>query len=66
MPIWLRKFTVSQIVEFRKKEQKEYEKISKGDNSTSTNIGEPIPPHMKKIFKDAGRKPSYSTQKAKK
>ena len=52
MPIWLRKFIISQIVEFRKKEQKEYEKISRGDNSTSTNIGEPIPPHMKKILKD--------------
>jgi hypothetical protein len=66
MPIWLRKFTINQIIDFRKKEKKEYEKASKGKSSTSTNIGDPIPDHMKEVFKQAERKASYSTQKAKK
>lgn len=66
MPIWLRKFTVNQIIEFRKKEKEAYEKASKGDNSQSTKMGDPVPPHIKQAFKKAGRKPSYSTQRAKK
>jgi hypothetical protein len=66
MPIWLRKFTVNQIIEFRKKEKEVYEKASKGDNSQSAKVGDKIPPHIKQAFKKAGQKSSYSTQKAKK
>jgi hypothetical protein len=66
MPIWLRKFTISQIIDWKEKEKEAYEKASKGDNSQSTKMGDSVPPHIKQAFKKAGRKPSYSTQKAKK
>ena len=66
MPIWLRKFTVNQIIEFRKKEKEDYEKASKGINSQSAKVGDNIPPHIKQAFKNPGRKPTYSTQKSKK
>lgn len=68
MPIWLRNFTINQIISFRKKEKTEYDKISKGDSSqtTSAKMGDPIPDHMKAAFKEAGKKASYISRRAKK
>ena len=66
MPIWLRQFTVSKIVEFRQEEKKAMDKAQKGDNTTSANMGDPLPEHMKKAFQDQAKKTSYATQKSKK
>ena len=66
MPIWLRRFTVSKIVEFRQEEKKARDDSQKGNNSTSTNMGDPLPEHMKKAFQDQSKKSSYTTQRAKK
>jgi|TARA_R110001592_G_scaffold309414_1_gene583650 hypothetical protein len=66
MPIWLRKFTVNQIIEYNKKEKEEINKTQNSNNSTSADIGEALPDHMKKIFQDQSKKSSYTTQRAKK
>jgi len=66
MPIWLRQFTVSKIVEFRQEEKKAIDNVQKGDNTTSANMGDPLPEHMKKAFQDQAKKASYTTQRAKK
>ena len=66
MPIWLRQFTVNKIVEFRQEEKKAMDSAQKGDNSTSANMGDPLPEHMKKAFQDQSKKSSYTTQRAKK
>ena len=68
MPIWLRNFTIQQIINYRKEEKASYEKASKGDSSTSTsaNMGDSIPDHMKSAFKEAGKKSSYIARRAKK
>ncbi len=63
MPIWLRNFTYHQISDFKQKEQQEINKSLKGNNSTSTNIGDTnIPPHIKQAL----TKPSYKTKTSKK
>ena len=62
MPIWLRQFTINKIVSFRQEENKQIEKAQTGNNSTSANMGDPIPDYVKNTFK----KSSYTTQKAKK
>lgn len=66
MPIWLRRFTVNKIVEFRQEEKKAMDSAQTGDNSTSANMGDPLPEHMKKAFQDQSKKSSYTTQRAKK
>ncbi len=67
MPIWLRKFTVSQLMEQNKKETEQIKKASKSNqNSTSTDIGEPLPEHMKQVFKQASKQADYISKKAKK
>ncbi len=66
MPIWLRRFTVNKIVGFRQEEKKARDNAQKGDNSTSTNMGDPLPEHMKKAFQDQSKRSSYTTQKSKK
>ena len=62
----MRTFFIQKFIENKEKEKEAYEKASKGDNSQSAKVGDPIPPHIKQAFKKAGRKPSYSTQRAKK
>ena len=42
------------------------EKATKGKNTTSTNIGDPVPEHMKSILNDTKRQSNYTTQRAKK
>lgn len=66
MPIWLRQFTINKIVSFRQEEKNEIEKAKTGNNSTSANMGDPLPEHMKKTFQDQAKKSSYTTQKSKK
>ena len=72
MPIWLRKFTVQQISIFNKQQQEKYDEAqNQGKNQTSIKPGEAVPEHMKKVFqseakKHKKRKPSYTTQRAKK
>lgn len=66
MPIWLRRFTVNKIVKFRQEEKKAIDNAQRGDNSTSANMGDPLPDHMKKAFQEQSKKPSYTTQRAKK
>jgi len=66
MPIWLRNFTITQISNFNKEQSKAYEKASKGKNQSSTNMGDPVPEHMKSILSETKRQSSYTTQKAKK
>ena len=66
MPIWLRNYTYSQIKEFYEKETKAINSSSQDQNSTSANVGDPMPEHMKKMFQDQSKKSSYTTQKAKK
>ena len=66
MPIWLRNFTIKQIIDWKNKENKAMEKATKGKNITSTNIGDPVPEHMKKILNDTKRQANYTTQRAKK
>jgi len=34
MPIWLRKFTINRIIDFRKKEKAEYENATKENSKT--------------------------------
>ncbi len=34
MPIWLRKFTINRIIDFRKKEKSEYENATKENSKT--------------------------------
>lgn len=62
MPIWLRNFTINEIIEYKKEEVKSIEKSTGNKNATSANIGDPVPDHIKKTFQQA----SYTTRKAKK
>ena len=66
MPIWLRDFTYNEIVKYRKEEKKAIDNAQKGDNSTSANIGDAVPEHMKKIFQEQKLNSSYRPQKSKK
>ena len=68
MPIWLRKFTISQIKLQNEKENKQLEdaKKSTSNNSTSANIGDAVPDHMKQVFNQSKPPSSYTTQRAKK
>ena len=67
MPIWLRKFTVSQLMEQNKRETEQIKKASKSNqNSTSANIGEPVPEHMKQVFKQASKQADYISKRSKK
>ena len=66
MPIWLRNFTIQQIIDFRKEENKQIQEASKQSNSTSTNIGDEIPEHMKQAFKQVSKQANYISKIAKK
>ena len=66
MPLWLRNYTFAEIKKYYQEKQKAENKASQGQNSTSTNIGDPIPDHMKKAFQQSKNSPSYPTQKSKK
>ena len=66
MPIWLRKFTVNRIIEFRQEEKKSIDNAGKKNNSTSANLGDPIPDHIKSKFKQASRQADYISKRAKK
>jgi hypothetical protein len=66
MPIWLRKFTVNRIIKFRQGEKKEIDNIGKKNNSTSANLGDPVPDHIKSKFKQASKQADYISKKAKK
>ncbi len=50
MPLWLRNYTFAEIKKYYQEKQKAENKASQGQNSTSTNIGDPIPDHMKKAL----------------
>ena len=66
MPIWLRNFTIQQIINFRKEENKQIQEASKSSNSTSANIGDAVPEHMKQVFKQASKQVDYISKIAKK
>lgn len=66
MPIWLRNYTYNQMRKFYEQESKAINSSSQDSDSISTNIGDPIPEHMKKAFKSQSPKSSYTTQRAKK
>ena len=65
LPIWLRNYTFNEIKKYFQERQKAEEKASKSQNSTSANIGDPIPDHMKKAFQQS-KNSSYTTRKSKK
>ena len=52
--------------EFYEQESKAINNSTKDSNSTSANMGDPMPEHMKKMFKSQSQKSSYTTQRAKK
>tara|TARA_Y100000114_G_C11521250_1_gene213616 strand:+ start:160 stop:348 length:189 start_codon:yes stop_codon:yes gene_type:complete len=62
MPIWLRNFTINEIIKYKKEETKSIEKSVGNKNATSAKMGDPVPDHIKNTFKQA----SYTTRKAKK
>jgi len=67
MPIWLRNFTKNQLIkDFQEKDKAIKKAQNQGENSTSANVGDPMPDHMKHIFKQAEKKSNYTTKKAKK
>lgn len=66
MPIWLRKFTYQQIVDYRKKEKDEYEKASTKSNSTVKLGDKKIPEAMRQAMDNKSHSPSYSTKANKK
>tara|TARA_R110000796_G_scaffold139551_2_gene255691 strand:- start:8433 stop:8633 length:201 start_codon:yes stop_codon:yes gene_type:complete len=66
MPIWLRNFTINQIIEYRKEEKNQRDNASKDNNSTSAKIDDPVPDHMKKIFQQGKQPTKYTTQRSKK
>jgi|TARA_R110000851_G_C12795576_1_gene536837 hypothetical protein len=39
MPLWLRKFTLQQIIDWKKDEKAEYEKVSSQNTNKQTAIG---------------------------
>jgi hypothetical protein len=66
MPLWLRKFTLNRISKDLKSQNDALKKATNDQNSTSANMGDPLPEHMKKAFQDQSKKSSYTTQRAKK
>lgn len=66
MPIWLRNFTIQQIISYRKEEDKKLKEASKQSNSTSANMGDAVPDHMKQVFKQASKQADYISKIAKK
>lgn len=66
MPIWLRNFTINQIIEYKKEEKDQINKASKDNNSTSTKIGDQVPDHMKKIFQQGKQSAKFTTRRSKK
>ena len=66
MPIWLRNFTVNQIADFKQRENSQIEKATQGNSSTSTKMGENVPDHMKQVFQQNKKTPTYTTKKSKK
>ena len=66
MPIWLRNFTALRISNYNKDQNQKQQKSLKQENSTSVNLGESIPSHVKQAFKRAGRRTKYTSKKTKK
>jgi hypothetical protein len=66
MPIWLRNFTLNEIIKYRQEEKKSIDNASKTNNSTSANLGDPIPDHIKSKFKQVSKQADYISKKAKK
>jgi DNA-binding transcriptional regulator of glucitol operon len=66
MPIWLRNFTVKQITNFRQRENSQIEKSTQKNSSTSAQMGENVPEHIKQVFQQNRSKPTYTTKKSKK
>lgn len=67
MPIWLRKYTYSQINEFYEKQAKSYEDASKGSNTqTAIDTDGKVNPQAFSENKVVERKPTYSTRASKK
>ena len=66
MPIWLRNFTINEIIKYRQEEKKAIDNASKTNNSTSANLGDPIPDHIKSKFKQASKQADYISKRAKK
>ena len=66
MPIWLRNFTINEIIKYRQEEKKSIDNASKTNNSTSANLGDPIPDHIKSKFKQVSKQADYISKKAKK
>ncbi len=67
MPVWLRKFTYQQILDYKTKENDQINKASGKSNETSAKIGDSqIPEHMKEALTRTPRKPSYKTKTSKK
>jgi hypothetical protein len=66
MPIWLRKFTYQQIVDYKQREKDEYEKSSSGNKTTAKLGDNNIPQAMRQAMGGTKRTPSYSTNSNKK
>jgi hypothetical protein len=67
MPIWLRKFTYQQIVDYKKRERETYEKSSTPSNTTATKMGDTnIPKNVKEALKRTPKPSSYKTKRSKK
>ena len=58
MPIWLRKFTYQQIVDYKKEEKKAYDKAASKNKNQKTAIGADG-----KINKSAFKRPTKSNYK---
>ena len=66
MPIWLRKFTYQQIVDYKQREKEEVEKSSSGNKTTAKLGDKNIPEAMRQAMSGTKRSPSYSTKAGKK
>jgi len=67
MPIWLRKYTFSQLNEFYEKEAKAYDNASKGSNTqTAIDTDGKVNPQAFRENQVVERKPTYSTRASKK
>jgi len=67
MPIWLRKYTFSQLNEFYEKEAKAYDNASKGSNTqTAIDTDGKVNPQAFQQSNAVKNKPTYSTRASKK
>ncbi len=60
MPIWLRKFTYKEIVDFYKEEQKQYDKAQgKGSSTVVDSSGQVNPANLPQFSKGSKPRTSY-------